>query len=294
MLNWFEKTAPIRVKFKALLVVHALLAAVGVATTWLAGGSLVLMAAGLGFGIVLAMRASRAEALAGRAQELEEARDRADLLARELNHRVKNLFAVIRSLVKLSAMGQDDVPLLVRELDQRIAALAAAHTVSLGCESTDGGPLGEILGAVLSPYPAEGSALSIDGPPVDLPQSKITPMGLILNELATNALKYGAWSTREGRVAVTWSLTREAGATRILLVWKEHSPGFSVPDAAPPRRGFGTDLVEMSSAQLQSVMTRAIEPDGIRITLEFEIEPAASVAPQRSAHPQPTKRTVFA
>ncbi|WP_226574980.1 sensor histidine kinase [Acuticoccus sediminis] len=208
-----------------------------------------------------------------------ELRERQRIMTRELNHRVKNLFAVIRSLVKLSAMGRDDVPTLVRELDQRIAALAAAHVVSLGYEMEDGGPLGEILEAVLAPYPADRAALTLDGPALWLPQGKITPMGLILNELATNALKYGAWATLDGHVSVRWAPVQGEGTSLVRLTWEEHSPAFTPAGTASQRRGFGSDLIEMSTAQMGAILTRGEGPSGIRLTLTFE----AGLLPQPMA-----------
>lgn len=199
-----------------------------------------------------------------------ELRQRQRAMTRELNHRVKNLFAVIRSLVKLSAMDKTEVPPLVRDLDQRITALAAAHVVSLGYEMQDGGPVGEILEAVLTPYPADRAALRLDGAELWLPQSKITPMGLILNELATNALKYGAWKTGDGYVSIRWSAVTDDGVPVVRLVWDEHSPHFAPVAPGAVRRGFGTDLIDMSTAQMGAILTRGDGPDGIRLSLSFE------------------------
>ncbi|UOM35579.1 sensor histidine kinase [Acuticoccus sp. I52.16.1] len=199
-----------------------------------------------------------------------ELRERQRVMTRELNHRVKNLFAVIRALVKLSSLGQDHVPALVRELDQRIAALAAAHVVSLGYEMEDGAPLGEVLEAVLAPYPASRAALELDGPSQWLPQSRITPMGLILNELATNALKHGAWSSLEGRVSVRWERVHGDGAELIRLTWEEISPSFRPSGTEATRRGFGSELIEMSTAQMGAVLSRSEGRAGVRLTLTFE------------------------
>ncbi|MCF3932643.1 PAS domain-containing protein [Acuticoccus sp. M5D2P5] len=198
--------------------------------------------------------------------------ERQHILTRELRHRVKNLFAVIRSLVRLSASGQDDVPALVRDLDNRIAALAAAHVVSLGYQTNDGAPLQEVLQAVLGPYPASGEALRLDGPSVWVPQEKITPLGLILNELATNALKYGGWASHSGHVEVAWTLTRDDGPdgpTRITLSWREENPDFKPP--AEVAVGFGTRLLQMSSAQLGAEVVRTWHPSGLLCTFTFDI-----------------------
>lgn len=207
------------------------------------------------------------------------------ILTRELNHRVKNLFAVIRSLIKLSSMGRDDVPTLVRELDQRIAALAAAHVVSLGHEMENGAPLHEVLEAVLAPYPAVRDALSLSGPHLWLPQSKVTPMGLVLNELATNALKYGAWATIRGHVNVEWCVVGGEGGPLVRLVWSERSPDYKPrPAEGQRRRGFGSELIEMSTAQMGALMTLEEGPNGIVRSLTFEMSaPDAATARQAAS-----------
>lgn len=190
---------------------------------------------------------------------------------RELNHRIKNLFSVIRALVKLTAKGQTEVPPLVRDLDKRISALAAAHITSLGHETHDGAPIDELFAAVLGAYPADPAALVIEGPRTFLAQSYITPVGLILNELATNAVKYGAWSVPDGTVAISWTVSEAEAGLLLSVRWVERTPGFVPPEQTEP--GFGSQLIDLSVRQLGATLSRRFAPDGLKISLTMEISP---------------------
>lgn len=192
-------------------------------------------------------------------------------MSRELSHRVKNLFAVTRSLVKLTARGHSDVPMFVAELDRRISALAAAHVASLGHAELDGAPLIEVLTAVLSAYPPHPAALSMAGPPIILAQDRLTAMGLVLNELATNALKHGAWGTVGGHVAVDWAVSKAEGGDVLSIRWKETVPDFVPPATVTP--GFGTQLIDLSLRQLAGTLSRRFGPEGLELTLIQPIAP---------------------
>ena len=238
--------------------------------------TLALMAAGLGFGLALAMRAARAEAIASRAEELEEARDRADLLARELNHRVKNLFAVILAIVRMSGRGQPEAAPVVDNIAARIHALLEAHNVTQG---PDGGAgegearMAVLVDKVLAPYRSEGNAAEIGGEDVALSASQATPVGLVLHELATNAVKYGAWSgqkdgsgasegTDKGRIAIDWKREKD----EVVLRWTETGPSIAVPDG---REGFGSMLMRSAARQLNGEIERRFEPG--RMVVEMHI-----------------------
>ena len=232
--------------------------------------ALALMGAGLGFGFVLAMRAARAEAAASRAAEMEEARDRADLLARELNHRVKNLFAVILAIVRMSGRGQPEAAPVVDNIAARIHALLEAHNVTQGPDGGAGegeADMGMLVGKVLAPYRSEGNAADIDGEDVALTARQATPVGLVLHELATNAVKYGAWSgnrgsAEKGRIAIDW--TRKGDD--VLLTWTETGPSIAVPDG---HEGFGSMLMRSAARQLDGEIERRFEAG--RMVVEMRI-----------------------
>ena len=218
--------------------------------------TLALMAAVLGFGFMLAVRAARAEVAAGRAVELEEARDRADLLAHELNHRVKNLFAVILAIVRMSGRGKPEAAPVVDNIAARIHALLEAHNVTQGPDGEAGGgegDMGVLVEKVLAPYRSDGNEADIGGDPVTLSASQATPIGLVLHELATNAVKYGAWASDgegdKGTIAIHW----QHEGSDVVLRWTEIRPSIRVPDG---HEGFGSMLMRSAARQLGGEIDR--------------------------------------
>ena len=209
-------------------------------------------------GLFLERRTARAERRARDADALHEARQRSDLLARELNHRVKNLFAVILSIVSLSARGESDAKALAKRLRERIHALSVAHAVTQGQLDMRTAPLSALVEAAVSPH-AGADRFTAEGPGIDLPARAVTPLGLVLHELATNAAKYGALSLPEGRVDVTWTSGREGDDVR--LVWRE-SGGPAV--RAPEAEGFGSMMIRQSVAQLGGRVERDWREGGLR------------------------------
>jgi two-component sensor histidine kinase len=228
----------------------------------LLGGLLGLLAISVVASGRLIARSARAEAEAAQAQVLAEARDRADLLARELNHRVKNLFAVVLAIVRLSARDAPAAKPVTDGIAQRIMALLRAHEVSQGELDRQTVSLATLVDTTLAPYRSDALLATIEGPEVLLDAARVTPLGLVLHELTTNAVKYGAWSAPGGTIAVRWG--REAG--EIVLHWREH--GRPVP-ASPPRQGFGSMLMTSAARQLGGSVERVFEPDGVSVTLRF-------------------------
>ena len=210
----------------------------------------------------LIARSARAEAEAAQAQMLAEARDRADLLAKELNHRVKNLFAVVLAIVKLSARDAPEARSVTEGIAQRIMALLKAHEVSQGELGQQTVSLATLVETSLAPYRSEALTASIGGPDITLNARTITPLGLVLHELTTNAVKYGGWSQPGGRIVVDW--TREGG--EIVLGWRETGTPIT---AKPVREGFGSLLMIGSARQLGGTLERDFTPEGARVTIRF-------------------------
>jgi light-regulated signal transduction histidine kinase (bacteriophytochrome) len=168
-------------------------------------------------------------------EERSRAAVRQRMLSEELNHRVKNILAVIRSLVSHTVHDGRDLDDYVEALKGRIQALAFAHDQVV--RGDGGGMLADLLRAELGPYGDRGATVSLDGPPVWLDSRAFSVMALVLHELATNAARYGALSRPSGRLALAWSLEPD-GACR--LAWRERGGPPVVP---PTRAGFGSALV---------------------------------------------------
>lgn len=228
----------------------------------LLGGLLALLAISLLAAGMLIASSARAEAVAAQAGALAAARDRADLLARELNHRVKNLFAVVLAIVKLSARDAPHAKTVTEAIAQRIQALLKAHEVSQGELDHPRVSLSSLVETTLAPYRSHELTASVGGPEIVLHARSITPVGLLLHELVTNAVKYGGWSQPGGTIAVDWARDGE----EIVLNWRES--GVSIA-SQPTREGFGSMLMTSSARQLGGTVERRFEPGGAAITLRF-------------------------
>ncbi len=172
----------------------------------------------------------------------QEARARADreaelrLVMRETGHRAKNQIAIATALLRMSARQSASVEEMRDDLARRFAALARA--VDLEVEGrADSATLRRLAEAQLATF-AERDAgrLLLDGEDVSLSRSAARSLGLVLHELATNASKYGAWSTEAGRVSLSW---RRAGED-LDVEWREEG---GPPAAQPERTGFGASLI---------------------------------------------------
>lgn len=162
-----------------------------------------------------------------------------DLLIAELNHRVKNILALIRSITRQTRESATSVEEYASMLESRIASLASAHDLVAGPGLT-WPHLDELLKIEFRPYLAESEhRVRLKGPSVGLKANFVPTLVLVLHELATNAAKHGALSVPEGQVEVQW-YQDDGGLT---LSWRERQ-GPSV--SAPTRRGFGRNLIERS------------------------------------------------
>ena len=189
-------------------------------------------------------------------------------VARELHHRTRNLFGVISSIIGLSARDETDVPQLVSRVKERLAALAMAHEISVAKGRVAGRPadLYDFAATILDPYRAEdGDRVVLGGPVVQVPRAAVTPLGMLLHELATNAVKYGALSVPEGTVTITW---RRRGG-RLRLVWREEGG----PAVEPPRQsGGGTRMMDGVLRSLGATMTHDWSRTGLVAEADMPFE----------------------
>ncbi|MFT0859718.1 HWE histidine kinase domain-containing protein [Ancylobacter sp. G4_0304] len=172
------------------------------------------------------------------ADERAMADTRQRMLNEELNHRVKNILAIIQSLVERSKQDGRSLEAYAESLRGRIQALALAHDQVV--RGAGGGAFLDLLRAELSPYGGTASRILLHGPALALDARAFSVMALVLHELATNAAKYGALSRPGGELDVRWHM--EEGDC--VVVWRE-SGGPKIAEA-PRRSGFGTALIERS------------------------------------------------
>ncbi len=187
-------------------------------------------------------------------------------LTRELNHRVKNTLANVLSIVSLTRRRSRSIDEFAEGLTGRIRALSATHDLLSQRDWSDA-LLGEVVTSELAPYldPDDPHA-DLEGPEVALAPNDALSLGLALHELATNAAKYGALSTPNGRVSIKWRLATPEVCE---VDWKESG---GPPVIAPERRGFGLDLIEkIVSHELRTAVELHFDPDGARCRLKVPV-----------------------
>lgn len=172
-----------------------------------------------------------------------------EILTRELSHRIKNIFAIVAGLIRLSARRDPSVGAFARDLLARVLALGRAHDYTRP-QSEQSKPdmadamLHGLLGELFRPYVEDGGErITVAGHNVPIDDKGATPLALVFHELATNAAKYGALSVPGGRVTVDVSRTGDT----VTLLWREIG-GPSISEA-PRQEGFGTRLTTMSVEQ---------------------------------------------
>lgn len=192
--------------------------------------------------------------------------ERKELLIGELRHRVGNLFSLVQALHRQTGQSAHDAQELEMKFGSRLAALASAHALIL-----EGGwqkaSLRALLETTLAPY---RERVDFRGTDVRLPADAAFSFSMALHELATNANKYGALSNADGRLLIETGSEPDALGRKAVIVWKEC-------DGPPPaevveNEGFGSRLIaQVVERQLSGQVTRTVERDGLRITMEFPV-----------------------
>jgi PAS domain S-box-containing protein len=166
------------------------------------------------------------------------------LLLNELNHRINNTLVTVQSLVEQTLRASDADRRIREDLTARLMALADAHKLLVD-QNWAGADMRAIVEKALLPYEtSDKRRLRTDGPDIRLSPQQAVTMALVLHEMTTNAVKYGALSTPDGYVETAWNLHYdEEGARHMTFLWEEKGG----PAVAPPqRRGFGTRLIARS------------------------------------------------
>lgn len=217
--------------------------------------------------------------------------ERQMLLAREVDHRAKNVLAVVQSIVKLTRAH--DPRSFAEAVEGRVAALARAHTL-LSRDMWTGASVREMVQAELLAY-GGGSQAVLQGPDLWLNPDAVQALSMVVHELATNAAKYGALSRPGGQVAVSWRLAQEAGQWRFELDWAERG---GPPVAAPTgRAGFGTTVIATTvRGHLDGTVRTTWEHEGLHCAISAPASRALATPAQggpttghdTAAHDTPT------
>ena len=193
--------------------------------------------------------------------ERKKAEDHQRLLIDELNHRVRNMLAIVQGIVRQSLKGDAATPEARSALEQRLGALAETHKLLTRGNWSDVS-IAELVSQSVEPFKDGGSRISSEGPPLQIAPKTAVTLALALHELATNAAKYGALSNTQGTVRIRWDTTARADADPLLeFDWIESG---GPPVQKPQRRGFGTRMIEQGlAAELDGDVAIDFQPSGL-------------------------------
>ncbi len=200
--------------------------------------------------------------------ERQEAHRRQELLLAELNHRVKNMLAVVTGIAHQTAKSCSSLQDFAPSFSGRLQALARGHEM-LTLNSWEGAGLPELVEALLGPYALPPDMrVTFGGPPVELNAKQVLSLSMILHELITNSTKYGALSSAEGRIAVAWSWSVADRPGMLRVTWQETGLKSVVP---PAKAGFGLSMIGLSAKhELGGSSSLEWQDEGLLFTLEFQ------------------------
>lgn len=185
-------------------------------------------------------------------------------MARELSHRMKNMFAVVSGIVNVTGRVRG-IQGEAAEINSRIRALGRAYETTLDDASNGSIEIGEAVRAVLTPYDRDGERMVLHGAEVRMPFTSISAVGLILHEFAANATKHGAWVTDDGKVTVDWKPSEDGSA--LIVTWAEDG-GPSV-NADEITAGTGTAIVDRLLSASQGTIDRQWNDTGLKVTFSI-------------------------
>ncbi|HWW55776.1 MAG TPA: GAF domain-containing protein [Sphingopyxis sp.] len=194
--------------------------------------------------------------------EQKSRQENANLLMRELHHRMRNLFATVSAIISLTRHAARDVDDYVERISSRLDALNRAQNVLLGANFMTGS-----MHALMREVEASFPRIRWSGPDLLLPENALVAMALTFNELATNAAKHGALASGSGRVEVSWTQDEQGAEGRMFhLTWSESGGDREI--IAPDRTSFGTLLMERSvKNNLGGTIERRWDPAGLVVDI---------------------------
>jgi PAS domain S-box-containing protein len=198
--------------------------------------------------------------------ERRRAEENRELLLAELSHRVKNMLAVVQGMARQTFRRTGSLAEARASFEGRLMALATAHDLLTRARWTSASF--EELARGTLPMRAERPQISLEGPPVALDPKQTVGLSMALHELYTNAIKYGALLTEEGRITLAWSVA-PAPDPRLRLEWRETGGGAVAP---PARQGFGTRLInQVFTHDLGGSVALDYAPSGLTCTAEVPL-----------------------
>jgi two-component sensor histidine kinase len=200
--------------------------------------------------------------------EEHAAAERQKFLTEELQHRIKNTLTTVLAISQHSFRGQAYEGARA-SFSARIIALDRANEI-LTEASWQHAPARKTIESALAPHCTGEGRFSLNGPEIGVKPQQALALALAVNELATNALKYGSLSVPAGKVDLTWSIEQDDGTPTFVFKWQEHG---GPPVSPPARQGFGTRVIKsMLASDFQGAVEVSYEPDGVICTLKTRVE----------------------
>src|SRR5262245_45665770 len=200
--------------------------------------------------------------------ERKRAEAREKMLMAELDHRVKNVLARVDMVAVSSRNGSSSIAEFTRSLKGRIQSMAGAHAL-LSQKGWHGVGLEALVRSQLAPYAADAN-IAINGTDVILSAAAIQAMGMVLHELVTNAVKYGALSVPTGRVTVRWDCKLNGHAANLIFGWREFD---GPPRPVEAKAGYGTRLIrELVPLELGGTVDLEFAADGVSCRIEYPLQ----------------------
>ncbi|MBR1223066.1 histidine kinase [Bradyrhizobium sp. U87765 SZCCT0131] len=200
-----------------------------------------------------------------RESERETAEARREILVHELAHRVKNTLATVQSIASLS-FRHSQGPDALRGFQDRLQALVRSHDL-LTQRNWEHADITDIMKVALAPLREDkGHRFALSGPAVDLPPTSAVPVAMIVHELCTNAMKYGALSNDRGTVALHWTAAPDERGTAVSMTWSEAG---GPPVERPQQEGFGSRLIANLTRQMHGGVEVRYPPSGLVCHLKF-------------------------
>ncbi len=190
----------------------------------------------------------------------KEKERRIRLLLREVNHRVRNQYAIILAMIRQSRSEASNAGTFQKRLEERIWALAASHDL-IASADWKGADLGDLVETQLAPFYA-GDTYEIAGPSLALVPVAIENLGMAIHELALNSLRSGVLKNRTGAISVQWALAERGPIRGFSITWEERvAPGRKGPSF--PQSGFGAVVLRRSAAQALNATVDVVCGDGV-------------------------------
>ena len=199
----------------------------------------------------------------------KEDQAQSQMLIAELNHRVKNTLATVQSIVSQATRTNANPQAIKKAVESRLFALSRSHDL-LSRENWRSAGLLDVLHAALEPFGGldeRSGRVEISGENIRFAPKAALALGIAFNELATNALKYGAFSNEYGSIRIEWTVEPSPEGRRLVLIWTEKDGPVVV---APLRKGFGSQVIERGLAhEMDGTVQLDYLPEGVVCTMNI-------------------------